>query len=181
MMKLKAEPYTLRLRPDVQKSEQALRRNLNLLWCSGVLFNVLAFKNMANKVEFDAVLWNDEAILFIEYKDSPSMYKNMEAKRAQQIKGYSRNIARAFGFQKYNFIIVVNGLEQRVEKGSAAVIPLNELINYVPGFESSLEELDYIDWLLSKYNRQENPVEFTKELVLKELKILRDKIKQINK
>ena len=100
-MELKAEPYTLKLRPDVQRSELSLRSNLNLQWCGGVLFNVLAFKNMANKVEFDAVLWNNEAILFIEYKDSPSVYKNLEAKRAQQIKGISRNIARAFGFTKY--------------------------------------------------------------------------------
>ncbi len=180
-MELKAEPYTLRLRPDVQKSELAMRSNLNLQWCGGVLFNVLAFKNMANKLEFDAILWNNEAVLFIEYKDSLSMYKNLEAKRAQQIKDYSKNIARAFGFRKYNFIIVVNGLEQRTEKGTADAIPLNELASYVPEFESALEELDYINWLLSKYDRQENQVEFTKELAIKELKILRDKIEQVHK
>jgi hypothetical protein len=180
-MELKAEPYTLKLRPDIQSSEQAMRSNLNLQWCSGVLFNVLAFKNMANKVEFDAILWSNEAMLFIEYKDSTTMYKNLEAKRAQQIKGIARNIARAFGFQKYNFIIVVNGIEQRTEKGTAVVIPLNELTNYTPEFESAIEELDYVDWLLSKYERKDNPVEFTKELVLKELKTLRDKIEQVNK
>jgi hypothetical protein len=106
---------------------------------------------------------------------------NLKAKRAQQIKGIARNIARAFGFQKYNFIIVVNGIEQRTEKGTAVVIPLNELTNYTPEFESAIEELDYVDWLLSKYERKDNPVEFTKELVLKELKTLRDKIEQVNK
>lgn len=180
-MELKAEPYTLKLRPDVQRSELQLRSSLNLQWCGGVLFNVLAFKNMANKVEFDAVLWSNEAILFIEYKDSPSVYKNLEAKRAQQIKGISRNIARAFGFRRYNFIIVVNGIDQRAEKGTAVVIPLNELAGYIPEFESALEELDYINWLLSKYDRQENPAEFTRELAIKELKTLRDKIEQINK
>ena len=181
MMELKAEPYTLKLRPDIQKSEYALRSNLNLKWCGGVLFNALAFKNMANKVEFDAILWNDEAMLFIEYKDSPIVYKNLEAKRAQQIKGIARNIARAFGFRKYNFIIVVNGIEQRTEKGTAAVIPLDELAGYTPEFESALEEFDYICWLLSKYDRKDNPVELDRDLVLKELKTLRDKIDQINK
>lgn len=180
-MELKAEPYTLKLRPDVQSSEQAMRSNLNLQWCSGVLFNVLAFKNMANKVEFDAILWNDGAMLFIEYKDSITMYKNLGAKRAQQIKGIARNIARAFGFQRYNFIIAVNGIEQRAEKGTAIVVPLNELTNYTPAFESAIEELDYVDWLLSKYDRKDNPVEFTRELALKELKTLRDKIEQVNK
>ena len=180
-MELKAEPYTLRMRPDIQESERALRINLNLLWCGGVLFNVLAFKNMANKVEFDAVLWSNEAILFIEYKDSTSVYKNLEAKRAQQIKGITKNIARAFGFQKYNFIIVVNGLEQRAVKGTAAVIPLSELTSYVPEFESALEELDYINWLIGKYDRQESPVKFKRELMVKELKVLRDKIEQVNK
>jgi len=74
-MEFKVEPYTLRLRPDVQMSELALRSNLNLKWCGGVLFNVNAFKNMANKVEFDAILWNDEAMLFIEYKDSPVIFE----------------------------------------------------------------------------------------------------------
>jgi len=180
-MELKAEPYTLKLRPDIQKTEQALRSKLNLKWCSAVLFNVNAFKNMANKVEFDAVLWSDDAMLFIEYKDSISRYQSLKAKRAQQIKGIARNISRAFGFQKYNFIIAVNGLEQRTEKGTVAVIPLDELAIYIPELESTLEELDYINGLLGKYNRKENTVEFKKELVLKELRKLRDKIEQINK
>ena len=85
-MELRAEPYTLRMRPDIQESEQPLRENLNIKWCNGVLFNVLAFKNMANNVEYDAVLWNDEGILFIEYKNSMSMYKSMQGKLAQQKK-----------------------------------------------------------------------------------------------
>ncbi len=180
-MEFKAEPYTLRLRPDVQRSELALRSNLNLKWCGGVLFNVNAFKNMANKVEFDAILWNDEVMLFIEYKDSLSAYKNLQAKRAQQIKSTARNIARAFGFQKYSFIIVVKDIEQRIEKSTAAVIPLDELINHEPEFESTIEELDYVNWLLNKYESRENLVKFDKELILKELIILRNKIEQVNK
>ncbi len=180
-MEFKAEPYILKLRPDVQRSELALRSNLNLKWCGGVLFNVNAFKNMANKVEFDAILWNDEAMLFIEYKDSLSAYKNLQAKRAQQIKSTTRNIARAFGFQKYSFIIVVKDIKHRIEKGTAAVIPLDELINHEPAFESTIEELDYVNWLLNKYESRENPVKFDKELILKELIILRNKIEQVNK
>ncbi len=172
-MELKAEPYTLRMRPDIQASEQPLRNSLRLDWCNGVLFNVLAFKNMANKVEYDAVLWNDEAILFIEYKNSMSMYKNMQAKMANKKKGYARNIARAFGFLRYNFIIVVNGIKHKAEKGTAMVIPLAELRDFNPEFESSIEELDYLDKLLNKY---EHSHELKREVVLKELRILRDKI-----
>jgi hypothetical protein len=43
---------------------------------------------------------------------------NVEAidNRAQQIKASSRNIARAFGFRWYNFIIVVNSMELSKEK-----------------------------------------------------------------
>lgn len=180
-MEFRAEPYTLRMRPDIQESEKALRSHLNLGWCSTVLFNVMAFKNMANKVEYDAVLWNNDSILFIEYKNSVGMYKNLAAKRAQQIKDYARNVARAFGFRKYNFIIAVNGLEQGTEKGTAKVLPLDELQSYTPEFESAIEELDYINKVLSKYEKQENPVEFNREIVLKELKVLRDKIEQVNK
>lgn len=67
------------------------------------------------------------------------------------------------------------------KKGKANVISLDEIINYAPEFESTLDELDYVEKLLEKYNRSENPVEFSREIVLKELKILRDKIEQVNK
>lgn len=175
-MELRAEPYTLRTRPDIQACEQALRSNLNLGWCNGILFNVLAFKKMANKVEYDAILWNDEVMLFIEYKNSMSMYKSMQASIAKKKKGYAKNIARAFGFLRYNFIIVVNGIEQRAEKGTAMVIPLAELKQFNPEFEFSIEELDYLDKLLNKYEHSQP----TREVVLKELRTLRDKI-QVNR
>lgn len=182
-MELRAEPYTLRLRPDIQDSEQPLRSHLNMNQCNGVLFNVLAFKNMANKVEYDAVLWKDDSILFIEYKNSLNMYKNLQAKNVQKKKGYARNVAKAFGFRTYDFIIVVHGLERGAEKekGNALVISLEELSSYTPKGESTIEELDYIEKLLGKYERQENPVEFTRDLALKELKILRDLIEQGNR
>jgi hypothetical protein len=102
-MEFKAEPYTLRL---------------NFSWCNSALFNVEAIDNRATIAEYDAILWNEmeKAILFIEYKDSPSAKKNMKGYRAQQIKAISRNIARAFGFRWYNFIIVVNSMELSKEK-----------------------------------------------------------------
>ncbi len=50
----------------------------------------------------------------------------------------------------------------------------------LPEFESTLDELDYVEKLLEKYNRSENPVEFSREIVLNELKIMRDKIEQVN-
>lgn len=180
-MELRAEPYTLRMRPDIQESEQPLRSHLNIKWCNGVLFNVLAFKNMANNVEYDAVIWNDEGILFIEYKNSLSMYKYMQGKTAQQKKGYAKNVARAFGFSHYKFIIVVNGLEERAEKGTSEVIPLEEMSDFVPAFDSAIEELDYVNKLFSKYNREDNPIEPERELITKELAVLKDKIEQVNR
>ncbi|CAG1004080.1 hypothetical protein METP3_03573 [Methanosarcinales archaeon] len=183
-MKLRAEPYTLELRHDMKDSEQSLRGRLNLKWCDGVLFNVIAKEN-SDKAEYDVIQWNeqDKSILFIEYKNSVQAYKNLKAHEAQQNKDYARNIARAFCFLKYDFIIVVRSLEQNFEKvkGKGNVISLDELTNYLPEFESTLEELDYTDKLLDKYNRLENPVEFRRETVLKEMKILRDKIEQVNK
>jgi len=186
-LKLRAEPYTLELRHDFKDTEQKLRRKLNLEWCDGALFNVIAIENTP-LCEYDTILWNEKekAILFIEYKDSIPGYKNLKAHDSQQKKDHALNIARAFGFQKYNFIIVVNGLEPNAEKvkGKAMAISLDELNNYLSekeSFESTLVELDYIDWLLSKYDRKENPVDFQKELALKELKTLRDMIEQVNK
>jgi hypothetical protein len=183
-LKLIAEPYTLELHHDIKDSEQDLRGKLNLEWCDGVLFNVTVKENN-DIAEYDVIQWNeqDKSILFIEYKNSIPAYKNLKAHEAQQNKDYALNIARAFGFLKYDFIIVVKNLEQSSEKkkGKAYVISLDEITNYAPEFESTLDELDYAEKLLEKYNRSENPVEFSREIVLKELKILRDKIEQVNK
>lgn len=167
----------------MKDSEQSLRDKLNLEWCDGVLFNVIAKEN-TDKAEYDVIQWNeqDKSILFIEYKNSVQAYKNLKAHEAQQNKDYARNIARAFCFLKYEFIIVVRGLELNSEKvkGKVNVISLDKLTNYLPEFESTLEELDYIDTLLEKYNRSENPVD-NRETVLKELNKLRNKIEQVNK
>ena len=154
-MKLRAEPYTLEMRHDFKESEKDLRSNLNLDWCDAILFNVTL------------------------------SYNNLKEWDAQQKYDLARNIARAFGFAKYNFVIVVNGFEPKSEKckGKVAVISIDRLRDYVlmpDSFKSTLVELDYAEWLLSKYDREENAIEFKKEQVLKELKDLRDKIKQEN-
>jgi hypothetical protein len=181
-MEFKAEPYTLRLSPNSPETEKAFREKLNFSWCNAVLFNVEAIDNRAPIAEYDAILWNEKnkEILFIEYKNSISMYKSMQGKNAQQKKSYAKNVARAFGFRNYNFIIVVNGLEERAEKGTSDVIPLEEMAGFVPKFESTIEELDYVNKLLGKYDREDNPIEPERELLIKELGILRDKIGQVN-
>jgi hypothetical protein len=185
-MKLIAEPFTLELRHDIKDSELILRKNLNLEWCDGLLFNVTAIKNIP-LVEYDVIIWNEKekSILFIEYKNTPKAYKNLKEKEANQKKDIAQNIARAFGFQKFNFIVVVNDLEEKAQKpkGKAKVISYKELNNYLHesnSFESAFVELDYMDRLLRKYERQENQVELEKELVLKDLEKLRTKIEQVN-
>ena len=181
-MEFKAEPYTLRLSPNSPDTEKDFRENLNLSWCNAVLFNVEAVDNRATIAEYDAILWNEKKkeILFIEYKNSSSAKKNMTERRAQQIKATSRNIARAFGFARYNFIVVVNGIEEEGEKGTAKVFPLEEMQDFIPTFESTIEELDYVNKLLGKYDREDNPIELERKLIIKELGVLKDKIEQVN-
>jgi hypothetical protein len=197
-MEFKAEPYTLRLSPNYPETEKDFRENLNLSWCNSALFNVEAIDNRAPLGEYDAILWNEEekAILFIEYKNSSSANKNLKEHRAQQIKASSRNIARAFGFRWYNFIIVVKSNElSKDKKGDAAVILLDELQNYSLNFErdnpvytngekeiefeSTLEELALTDRLLKKYENTENPIDVAG--VIKDLEKLKMKIDEMNK
>ncbi len=58
---------------------------------------------------------------------------------------------------------------------------LGEYVLKPESFKSTLIELEYAEWLLKKYIREENIVELKKEQVLNELKILRDMIEQVNK
>jgi len=186
-LKLRAEPYTIELRQDEKKSEHDLRRKINIELCNGIFFNASIVENKT-LVEYDSIILyeKDNAMLFIEYKDSVSSYKNLKAHDTQRKKDLARNIARAFGYKNYDFVLVVKGLEIKEEKikGKTTVISLDELDNYMlklDSFESALEELDYVKWLLSKYDREENQVEYDKKLAIEELKILRDKIEQVNK
>jgi len=186
-VKLRAEPYTIELRQDEKKSEQDLRRELNLDFCNGIFFNASIVENKT-LAEYDSIILyeKDNAMLFIEYKDSISSYKNLKAHDTQRKNDLARNIARAFGYKNYDFVLVVKGLENKEEKikGKTTVISLDELDNYMlklDSLESTHVELDYIKGLLNKYNREENIVDFKKEQVLKELKDLHNMIEQVNK
>jgi len=179
MIELRSEPYTLVSRPDVQETEKQFRACLNTEWCSGVMFNVLVHRKFAQPVEYDAVLWNDYSMMFIEYKDSKNAYKRMSAKRAQQVSDFSKNIARKFGFDEYAYILVVNGISEETKKGEVVTIPLKRLPSYVPAPRSTASELDYVDKLVAQYERTENPAEVTRERVIRELRVLKGMIEQL--
>ncbi|MGP8320957.1 MAG: hypothetical protein ACT6FE_01320 [Methanosarcinaceae archaeon] len=178
MVELRSEPYTLKTRPDVIETEQEFRDNLNLAEVNGTLFNVLAFKNSAVLAEYDAMLWREDKVWFIEYKDSHAANKRMSAKRVQQVSDMSRNLARIFGFAKYNFTIVVKGIKKSVIKGNANVVPLEDLFDFQPEYASTYLELDYIDKLISKYTRSENPAELNRDKIVTELNNIKTMVMQ---
>jgi len=103
--------------------------------------------------EYDAVLWNSKSILFIEYKDSLIAYRRMPAKRAQQVSDFARNIARTLGFWKYNYTIVVNGLESGTIKNGVHVIPLNELNAHQPELQLTHREVEHINKLVKDHHK----------------------------
>ncbi len=181
MVELRSEPYTLKTRPDVIDTEQEFRDNLNLAEVNGVHFNVLAFKNSAVLAEYDAMLWRDDKVWFIEYKDSQAANKRMSAKRVQQVSDISRNLARRFGFARYSFTIVVKGIKESVVKGGAEteVVPLDKLFDFQPEYSSTYRELDHIDKLINKYTRSEDPAELDRDKIVTELNNLKTMITQI--
>lgn len=180
MIELRSEPYTLLSRPDIPETEKRFRTHLNAGWCSGVMFGVLVHHKFTQPIEYDAMLWDRESMLFIEYKDSVGAYKRMSAKRAQQVSAASRNIARRFGFDRCAYIIVVNGIPEETKKGEVVVaIPLEKLPDYTPLFQSTIPELDYTRKLIVKYERKENPADVTRENVVRELRVLEDMITQL--
>ena len=69
MIELSSDPYVLKPR-NTPMTEADFRLHLNISWCRGVLFNVVALKNSIAVVEYDALLWSDDSIMFVEYKDS---------------------------------------------------------------------------------------------------------------
>ncbi|MEA1864231.1 MAG: hypothetical protein U9N46_03375 [Euryarchaeota archaeon] len=178
MIELRSEPYTLVSRPDIQETEKRFRALLHAEWCSGIMFNVLVHRKFAQPIEYDGMLWNHESMLFIEYKDSVTAYRRMNAKRAQQVADSSGNIARRFGFDGYSYILVVNGIPEETKKGDVVVIPLERLPDYKPNFQSTRPELDYVHKLIAQYEREENPADVTRDKAVRELYVLRDMIEQ---
>jgi hypothetical protein len=168
MIELSSDPYVLKPR-NTPLTEADFRLHLNISWCRGVLFNVVALKNAIAVVEYDALLWSDDCIMFVEYKDSVAAYKDLSSRRVQQMNSFAKNIARGLGYRKFAFIVVVKGLEEGANKGGVEVLPLFELGSYQPIFVSSIMELEYLNKMIAKYTR-EGKEEFAREL---------DKLKKI--
>lgn len=168
MIELSSDPYVLKPR-NTPLTEADFRLHLNINWCRGVLFNVVALKNAIAVVEYDALLWSDESIMFVEYKDSVSAYKDLSSRRVQQMNSFAKNISRGLGYKNFSFIVVVKGLEEGTNKGGVEVLPLFELGSYQPIFVSSINELEYLNKMIAKYTR-EGKDDFVKEL---------DKLKKI--
>lgn len=153
MIELLSDPYVLKTR-NTPLTEADFRIHLNISWCRGVLFNVVATKNSIAVVEYDAILWSDDSIMFIEYKNSPAAYKDLSSRRVQQMNSFARNIARRLGYKSFNFVVVVKGLDESTSKGGVIVLPLVELGSYQTIFISSITELDYLNKLIAKYTRE---------------------------
>ena len=162
MIELSSDPFVLKPR-NTPLTEADFRLHLNINWCRGVLFNVVALKNSIAVVEYDALLWSDDSIMFVEYKDSVAAFKDLSSRRVQQMNSLAKNISRGLGYRNFTFIVVVKGLEEETNKGGVQVLPLFELGNYQPIFVSSVTELEYLNKLIAKYSR-EGEVEFVKEL-----------------
>ena len=154
MIELSSDPYVLKPR-NTPLTEADFRLHLNISWCRGVLFNVVALKNSIAVVEYDALLWSDDSIMFVEYKDSVAAYKDLSSRRVQQMGSLARNIARGLGYKNFAFVVVVKGLEEETNKGGVQVLPLFELGSYQPLFVSSITEMDYLNKMITRYSREE--------------------------
>ncbi|MDD1759595.1 MAG: hypothetical protein LUQ44_03225 [Methanothrix sp.] len=168
MIELSSDPFVLKPR-NTPLTEADFRLHLNISWCRGVLFNVVALKNSIAVVEYDALLWSDDSIMFVEYKDSAAAYKSLSSRRVQQMNSLAKNIARGLGYKNFTFIVVVKGIEEMTTKGGVEVLPLFSLGNFEPKFASSITEMEYLQKLMAKYTRE------GKEDVVAEL----DKLKKI--
>jgi hypothetical protein len=153
MIELSSDPYVLKPR-NTPLTEADFRLHLNISWCRGVLFNVVALKNAIAVVEYDALLWSDDSIMFVEYKDSVPAYKDLSSRKVQQMSSFAKNIARGLGYKKFTFIVVVKGLEEATNKGGALVLPLFELGSFQPIFISSITEMEYLNKMIAKYTRE---------------------------
>src|SRR5512136_3507090 len=131
MIELTSDPYVLKPRAT-PITEADFRIHLNISWCRGVLFNVVALKNSVAIVEYDALLWSDDSVMFIEYKDSVAAYKSLSSRRVQQMNSFAKNIARGLRYKNFVFIVVVKGLEEGTNKGGVQVMPLYELGSFQP-------------------------------------------------
>lgn len=173
MVELSNQPFTIKMIGNVIPSEVDLRLCLNLSWCNGVIFNAAVEDHGQILLEYDAVIWDEKNILFIEYKKSVKAYKNVLAKRIKQVKSVSQSVARKLGFANYQYIIVVKGITEETERGGVQVVGLSVLEAYRPKFETSMVELAYIERRIEKLKRNEED-----NKTLEELEKIRDMILQ---
>lgn len=166
MIELTSDPFVLKPR-TAPTTEADFRLHLNTNWCLGVLFNVVALKNSVAIVEYDAILWSDDSMMFIEYKDSIAAYKSLSSRRIQQMNGLAKNIARGLGYKGFAFVVVVRDLEEAASKGGVDVLPLHSLGSYMPAFASTITELEYLNKMIGKFSRE------GKEDVVEELEKLK--------
>jgi hypothetical protein len=153
MIELSSDPSVLKPR-NTPLTEADFRLHLNISWCRGVLFNVVALKNSIAIVEYDALLWSDDSVMFIEYKDSVAAFRSLSSRRIQQMNSFAKNIARGLGYKSYAFIVVVKGLDEGTNKGGIEVLSLYALGNYQPIFSSTITELEYLNKMIGKYFRE---------------------------
>jgi hypothetical protein len=76
--------------------------------------------------------------------------------------------------------LVVNGIPEATKKGNVMAIPLEQLPDYKPDFQSTRPELDYVQKLIAQYEREENPVDLTRKRVIRDLSVLESMIEQQN-
>ena len=164
MVELSNRPYTIKMTGDVIPSEAELRQYIDLSWCNGVIFNAAVVEHGQRLLEYDAVLWDDKNVLFIEYKKSVKAYKNLSAKRINQLNSISQTVARRLGFANYQFVIVVSGMNEENERGSVTVVGLPVLEAFKPKFETSKVELAYIERQIEKLERTGEKNETLQEL-----------------
>jgi hypothetical protein len=164
MVELSNQPFTIKMTGDVVPSEVDLRLYIDLSWCNGVIFNAAVVEHGQRLLEYDAVLWDDTNVLFVEYKKSVNAYKAMSAKRINQVKSISQTVARRLGFANYQYIIVVRGMTEESERGCVDIVGLSVLEAFHPKFETSKVELAYIERQMEKLERNNQKDETWQEL-----------------
>jgi len=164
MVELSNQPYTIKMTGDVVPSEVDLRLYIDLTWCNGVIFNAAVVEHGQRLLEYDAVLWDDRNVLFVEYKKTVKAYRSVSAKRINQVKSVSQTVARRLGFVGYQYIIVVRGLNEETERGAAPVVGLSVLEAFRPSFETSKVELAYIERQIEKLESNNKNSETLREL-----------------
>ena len=173
MVELSNQPYTIKMTGEVVPSEIDLRRYIDLSWCNGVIFNAIVVQQGQTLLEYDAVLWDQSRVLFVEYKKTVNAYRNMSAKRINQVKSISQIVARRLGFPRYQYVIVVRGITDVIDHGGVTVVGLSVLEGFRPEFETSKVELAYIERQIVRLERDGK-----QRATLDELRKIRDMMLQ---